>query len=182
MAGMKKTSQHYHRQVECMVMLGSGKRRSYLGMSLVPNAFPTKVLRTEPWTSLVVQWLRIHLPMQGTCVWSLEIHTPWGQLGPCTTTTAPELRVCTDGNYWSPHALEPVLCNKRDNHSEKLTHHNWRVAPTTRESAQATRETTTARNSHTTTGEQPPQLEKAPRQQRRHSMAENKYTTFKNRF
>ena len=49
-----------------MVMLGNGKRRSYLGMSLVPNAFSTKVLRTEPWTSLVVQWLRIHLPMQGT--------------------------------------------------------------------------------------------------------------------
>lgn len=62
--GMKKTSQHYHRQVECMVMLGSGKRRSYLGMSLVPNTFPTKVLRTEPWTSLVVQWAELTLPMR----------------------------------------------------------------------------------------------------------------------
>lgn len=28
------------------------------------------------------------------------------------------------GNYWSPHALEPVLHNKRAHHSEKPEHRN----------------------------------------------------------
>ena len=40
-------------------------------------------------TSLVVQWLRLCLPMQGTPVWSLvrevRSHVPQGQLSPCTT-------------------------------------------------------------------------------------------------
>ena len=56
------------------------------------------------WTALVVQWLRNHLPMQGTGVQSLV----WGdstwhatvQLSPSTTTVL------------SPHPLEPVLCNR----------------------------------------------------------------------
>lgn len=48
MAEMKKTSQHYHRQAELMVVLGNLEiRRSYFGMSLVPRAFSAKVLRTE---------------------------------------------------------------------------------------------------------------------------------------
>ena len=36
---------------------------------------------------------------------------------------------------WSPHALEPVLCNKRSHHNEKPAHHNKEKAPlaTTRE-------------------------------------------------
>ena len=39
--------------------------------------------------SLVVQWLRIHLPMQGTRVQSLvwEDSTCCGAVKPCTTTT-----------------------------------------------------------------------------------------------
>ena len=33
-------------------------------------------------------------------------------------------------NYWSPHTLGPVLCNKicRCNEKKKPAHHNWRVA------------------------------------------------------
>ena len=44
-------------------------------------------------TSLVAQWLRIHLPMQGTQVQSLvrEDPTCTEQLSPCATTTEPVL-------------------------------------------------------------------------------------------
>ena len=53
-------------------------------------------------TSLVVQWLRIHLPMQETWVrsWSGRSHMMWGNWA-----HAPQLL--------SPHALEHVLCNER---------------------------------------------------------------------
>ena len=43
------------------------------------------------WTSLVVQWLRIHLPMQGTWVWSLFQKDP-----SCHRATKPECH-----NYWA---------------------------------------------------------------------------------
>ena len=40
-----------------------------------------------PVTSLVVQWQRIRLPMQGTAVpWSGKIPHATGQLSPCATT------------------------------------------------------------------------------------------------
>ena len=55
-------------------------------------------------TSLVVQWLRIHLPMQGTWVRSLvgelRSHMPWGN----EAHMSPLL---------SPHALEPACHNER---------------------------------------------------------------------
>ena len=44
-------------------------------------------------TSLVAQWLRIRLPMQGTWVRALvqeDLHAV-EQLSPCATTTEPEL-------------------------------------------------------------------------------------------
>ena len=43
------------------------------------------------WASLVVQWLRIHLPMQGTQVQSLVREDPAGQLSLCATTAEPTL-------------------------------------------------------------------------------------------
>ena len=51
------------------------------------------------WTSLVVQWLRICLPVQRTWAWSLiqEVST-------CFRATKP---VCY--NYWSLHSLVPAL-------------------------------------------------------------------------
>ena len=65
--------------------------------------------------SLVIQWLRIHLEMQGTLVPSLVQEDP-------TSCGATE-RVCHNywastlepeaHSYWSPHALEPVLHSKR---------------------------------------------------------------------
>ena len=48
------------------------------------------------WDFLVVQWLRIHLPMQGTQVCSLA----WEDLT-CRRTTEPQRH-----NYWA-HALKP---------------------------------------------------------------------------
>ena len=90
----------------------------------------------EDWsagTSLVAQWLRIHLPMQGTQVWSLVQEDPT-----CRGATKPmhhNYWACTleprSHNYWAhvpqllkPARLEPVLCNKRSHHNEKPTHHN----------------------------------------------------------
>ena len=72
-------------------------------------------------TSLVVQWLRIHLPMQGTRVRTLVQEDPT-----CRGATKP-----TRHNYWAhalqlpkPAHLEPMLRNKRSHHSEKPVHCN----------------------------------------------------------
>ena len=63
------------------------------------------LLKTTSGTSLGAQWLRIHLPMQGTRVQSLKIPHAAEQLSPCVTTTEPAL--------WSPRATitEPVCHN-----------------------------------------------------------------------
>ena len=83
--------------------------------------------------SLVAQWLRIHLPMQGTRVQSLIQEDPtcrgasksvhhnyWG----CGLEP-------TSHNYWAhapqllkPTHLESVLCNKRGHRNEKPAHPN----------------------------------------------------------
>ena len=72
-------------------------------------------------TSLVVQWLRIRLPMWGTQVRSLI----WGD-STCLRATK---SMCH--SYFShlpqllkPTCLEPVLCNKRSHRNEKPTHCN----------------------------------------------------------
>ena len=54
------------------------------------------------WTSLVVWWLRIHLPVQGTWVWSLV----WED------STCLRANTLTCHIYWSPRTLESVLCRK----------------------------------------------------------------------
>ena len=64
--------------------------------------------------SLVAQWLRIHLPMQETRVQALVWEDPT-----CRGATKP-----LHHNYWSPHALVPLLCNKRSHRSEKPVHRN----------------------------------------------------------
>ena len=58
----------------------------------------------------MVQWLRIHLPIQGTFLdlfdtWSRKSPHAVGQLSPCDTTT------------------EPVFCNKERQQNEKPGHH-----------------------------------------------------------
>ena len=111
-------------------------------------------------TSLVAQWLRIHLPMQGTRIRSLVWEDPT-----CRRATKP---MCH--NYWAcalepasrkhwahvlqllkPVCLEPVLCNKRS-------------------------KATTMRSPHTTTKSNPhsPQLEKPHAQQRGPNVAKKK--------
>ena len=80
-------------------------------------------------TSLVVQWLRIRLPMQGTQVQSLVREDPT-----CRGATKPmhhNYWACAlepaSHNYWAwvpqllkPLCLEPVLCNKRSHRSLQL--------------------------------------------------------------
>ena len=89
--------------------------------------------------SLVVQWLRVHLPMQETWFnpWSGKIPHAVEQLSLCTTSTEPVhhkywahapqvLSPCTTSTepvhhkYWArvlqllkPTCLEPMLCSKR---------------------------------------------------------------------
>ena len=81
--------------------------------------------------SLVAQWLRIHLPMQGTRVRSLIQEDPT-----CRGATNPVLHnywACTLGppnhSYWAhvprllrPACLEPVLRNKRSHRNQKPMH------------------------------------------------------------
>ena len=78
------------------------------------------------WISLMVQWIRIHLAMQGTLVQFLvwEDSTCCTQLSPCTRTTEP-----SSCNYWihvlqlqklsSPRALLKRSHHKRSHHNEK---------------------------------------------------------------
>ena len=84
-------------------------------------------------TSLVVQWLRIRLPMQGTRVRALVWEDPT-----CCGATKPVSHnywACAlepaSHNYWAlmlqllkTMHLELVLHNKRSHHNEKPAHHN----------------------------------------------------------
>ena len=77
-------------------------------------------------TSLVVQWLRIHLPMQGTRARSLvqEGPTRGGAAKPVSHDCwAWALRAC-EPQLLKPTCLEPVLHSKRNHHKEKPRHRN----------------------------------------------------------
>ena len=88
-------------------------------------------------TSLVVQWLRIHLPMQGTRVWALiqEDPTCCGATKPvCHNYWACALEPMSH-NYWAhmpqllkPTCLEPMLHKKRSQQWETRAPQR-RVAP-----------------------------------------------------
>ena len=65
--------------------------------------------RLSPGTSLDVQWLRIHLPMQGTQVWSLVWEDPTSHRA--TKPVHPD--------HWSVRTLERLLHSKGSRHSEK---------------------------------------------------------------
>ena len=85
------------------------------------------------WASLVAQWLRIHLPMQGTRVQSLVQEDPRcrGATKPvCCNYWACALELASH-NYWAcapqllkPTRLEPVLRNKRSHRNEEYVHRN----------------------------------------------------------
>ena len=84
-------------------------------------------------TSLVAQWLRICLPIQGTRVWVLVWEDPrrCGATKPmCHHYWACALEP-TSHNYWArvsqllkPTCLEPVLRNKRSHRDKKPAHCN----------------------------------------------------------
>ena len=95
------------------------------------NRTDSQTSKTNVWASLVVQWLRICLPMQGSWVQPLVWEDPI-----CHGATKP---VChnywawavepASHNYWAcepqllkPARLEPVLHNKRSHRSEKPAH------------------------------------------------------------
>ena len=65
-------------------------------------------------TSLVVQWLRVRLPMQGTRVRSLFQEDPT-----CLGATKP-----ASHNYWNPWRVQPVLHHKRSHRNEEPAHGN----------------------------------------------------------
>ena len=102
-------------------------------------------------TSVVAQWLRIHLPMQGTRIRALLWEDPT-----CCGATKPVRH-----NYWV-RALEPTC------------HTYW--SPSAQSPCSATREATAMRIPRTARKSSPrsPQLEKARMQQRRPNAAKNK--------
>ena len=97
------------------------------------NFLKAKIIKILEGTSLVVQWLRIRLPLQGTRVRALVREDPT-----CRRATKP---VCH--NYWacepqllSPWAtttgsvcLGPMLCNKEKPPQWEAHAPQWRVAP-----------------------------------------------------
>ena len=74
---------------------------------------------------MVVQWQRIHLPVQETWDSSRvqEDPTSTKHLSPCTITTEPCALEPRNLNY-SPTYHRAGLCNERSHHHEKSTHHH----------------------------------------------------------
>ena len=89
-------------------------------------------IRNNSWTSLVVRWKKIHLPMQGMQVQSLvwEDSMFFRTTKPlCRKPLSPHSGACKP--QLELPGLEPVLCNKR---SHCHAHHNEeRVAPIRRD-------------------------------------------------
>ena len=95
----------------------------------VPNTIPLKTYQLR--ASLVAQWLRICLPMQGTRLWTLVREDPT-----CSGATKPAHHnywACAlepvSHSYWAhvlqllkPTLLEPVLCHRRSHRNEKPVH------------------------------------------------------------
>ena len=112
--------------------------------------FKKKRMR-KVWTSLMVQWSRIRLPMTGTRVRALVREDPT-----CHGATKP---MC---HNYGAYALEPVC-------------HNYQ-SPCASSPCSATREATAMRSTHTATKSSPrsPQLERARAQWQGLSAAKNK--------
>ena len=94
---------------------------------------PVSINRWMDRTSLVAQWLRIRLPMQGTQVRALVWEDPTGR--GAAKPVYHNYWACAlqpvSHNYWAhmpqllkPVCLEPVLCNKRSHRNEKPMHHS----------------------------------------------------------
>ena len=84
------------------------------------------------WASLVAQWLRVCLPMQGTWVRALVWEDPT-----CHRATGPQLlELCLWATITEPVRLEPLLGNKRGRDSERPVHRDeeWPLLAATGES------------------------------------------------
>ena len=102
------------------------------------------LIRDNLGTTLVIQWLRICLPMQGTRVWSLvwelRSHLPRGNQATTTKSkyhnykSLHALEPACVPQLLSPSAQEPMICNKRSQQSEAYTHHSHGELPLARES------------------------------------------------
>ena len=101
-------SLYFTRLVDCLT-----RAASYFQVSDTHPSFLVMLISDQGWktmkgTSLVMHWVGIHLPIQGTQIWSLILEDPTchGQLSPCTTTT--------DSTLYTLRATttEPVLQNK----------------------------------------------------------------------
>ena len=90
------------------------KTLGYPSPNWFSNSFPI-IQFLCPGTSLVVQWLRICLPMQGTRVRSLvgelRSHMPWNSRA---TTTEPECSGAHVPQLERPCTLEPTHHNERE--------------------------------------------------------------------
>ena len=77
--------------------------------------------------SLVVQWIRICLPMQRTWVQSLVLEGPTCR-GATKPVHAPQLlSLCSrarEPQLLRPTCQQPVLHSKKSHHNEKPEHHN----------------------------------------------------------
>ena len=83
------------------------------------SVFRFSILKSLEGTSLVAQWLRVRLPMQGTWIWVLVPEDPT-----CRGATEPVRHDC-----WAyapqllrPVWLEPMLCNGRGHHNGRPVH------------------------------------------------------------
>ena len=123
----------------------------YTNNKLSKRYLPEENKNTNSGTSLVVQWLRIRPPVQGTRVWALV----WEEAA-CRGATKP-----MHHNYWAC-ALGPA------------SHNYW--SPRTWSPCSATREATAMRSPRTSMKSSPcsPQLEKARTQQWRPNAVKNK--------
>ena len=100
---------------KCVVLVIFSSERVCMHACEFPN-LPTlsgKHFKMAFWTSLVVQWLRIHLPVHGTWIGSLVRDDP-----PCRRAAKP-----MHCNYWAC-CLDPCSATR-----EAFTP-QWRVAPT----------------------------------------------------
>ena len=101
------------------------KNRTTIGPSNSTSGYLPKKKNTSSkrymCTSLVVQWLRIHLPLQGTQVRSLVGEDSTG----CRATKP----MCH--NYRSLSALQSVLHNKKSHCNEELMYRNEEEPPLT---------------------------------------------------
>ena len=104
--------------------------------TVAPISYPTSLCiflfkKSDLGASLVAQWLRIRLPMQGTRVWALVWEDPTCR--GATKLMRHNFWACAlepaSHNYWArapqllrPMHLQPMLRNKRSHHNEKPAH------------------------------------------------------------